>query len=161
GYWLSPFAHPIHMLRGALKELPPPRRPQTQPLAVTATLATFAAPAPAPACAPGDELQCVPPGFGQRLDGVGDASSLSRCVARLLLSARHAGQLDEAEQPADAVGWYVSGAIPQAFAGPPQPRPRDIDFQGDDGFDACPMSPGHVHRGPARFPFRGEPDSFQ
>jgi len=62
-----------------------------------------------------------------------DASSLSRCV---VVSTGRPRQLDEAEQPADAVGRYVPGAVPQALAGTPQPGARDIDFQRDDGFDA-------------------------
>jgi len=53
-----------------------------------------------------------------------------------LLSACHAGQLDETEQSADAVGRYVPRAVPEALAGAPQPGARDIDFEGDDRFDA-------------------------
>src|SRR5207249_1928471 len=42
-------------------------------------------------------------------------------------------QFDKTEQPPDAFGRYVPGAVPQALAGPAKPRARDIDFQGDDG----------------------------
>jgi hypothetical protein len=40
------------------------------------------------------------------------------CPVAMLLSARHAGQLDEAEQPADAVGQYVPGRVPALTAFP-------------------------------------------
>jgi hypothetical protein len=67
----------------------------------------------------------------------------------MLLSARHAGEFDKAEQPADASGRYVARRVPESLAGPPQPRARDIDFKGHDRFDpaAVPLSsspPGHA-----------------
>src|SRR5262249_5829542 len=69
--------------------------------------------------------------LGMARSGMG-ASSLSRYVG----SAGDPCQLDEPEQPADAVGRYVPCAVPQALAGASQPAARDIDFQGDDRFDA-------------------------
>jgi hypothetical protein len=71
------------------------------------------------------------------------------CSSVLLLSARHPRQFHETEQPADASGRYVPRAVPQPFAGPPQPRARDIDFKGHDRLDpaAVPLSsspPGHA-----------------
>src|SRR5262249_4134249 len=71
------------------------------------------------------------------------------CPAALRSSARHAGQFHEAEQPPDAIGRYVSRAVPEPLAGLPEPRARDVDFQGDDGLDADPVPPGDVRRRPA------------
>jgi len=48
-----------------------------------------------------------------------------------LFSARHASEFHEPEQPANAIGRNVPGAIPESLAGLPEPGSRDIELVGD------------------------------
>src|SRR5437764_4057147 len=101
----------------------------------------------------GSGRSCPPP--------VLSLASLPRLSIRAFASACGPRQLDEAEQAADAIGRYVSRAVPKSFAGAPQPRTRYIDFHGRDDFDACPVALGNVHGRPPVLEGCVQPDGLE
>src|SRR5262249_18052657 len=90
----------------------------------------------------------------QRLDGR-TASFLFRCV---VIVSPPGEPVRRSRTTAGCDRPVCPACLSQPLPGAPEPRPRHIDFKGHDGFDACPLSPGNMHRCPVGFLLRREPD---